>query len=123
MYSSFLHYEIQKKLGEGGMGIVYLARDTRLNRDVALKFLPSHISKNQIERQRFEIEAQAAAGLNHPNIAHVYAFEEVDDELFIALEYVEGKELKDIVDDSTLSNDDKLAVSYTHLTLPTIYSV
>lgn len=111
MSSSFLHYEIQRKLGEGGMGVVYLAKDTRLNRNVALKFLPRHIANNKIERQRFEIEAQAAAGLNHPNIAHVHAIEEVDDELFIVLEYVEGQELKDIIEEGSLSDSDKLDIA------------
>lgn len=109
--SSYLHYEIEKKLGEGGMGIVHLAKDTRLNRNVALKFLPRHIAKNEVERQRFEIEAQAAAGLSHPNIAHVHAIEEVDDELFIVLEYVEGKELKDVIEDGSLSINDKLEIA------------
>lgn len=111
MSSSFLHYEIQRKLGEGGMGVVYLARDTRLNRYVALKFLPRHIAKNNVERQRFEIEAQAAAGLSHPNIAHVHAIEEVDDELFIVLEYVDGFELKDIIEEGSLSANDKLEIA------------
>lgn len=111
MSSSFLHYDIKKKLGEGGMGVVYLARDTKLNRDVALKFLPKHIANSIVERRRFEIEAQAAAGLNHPNIAHVYAIEQVDDEPFIVLEYVEGKELKEVIDDGILSPDDKLDIA------------
>jgi serine/threonine-protein kinase len=111
MSSSFLHYEIQNKLGEGGMGVVYLARDTRLNRNVALKFLPRHISKNDLERKRFEIEAQAAAGLSHPNIAHVHAIEEVDGELFIVLEYVEGQELKDIIEEKSLSINEKLDIA------------
>ncbi|MDR9365587.1 MAG: protein kinase [Balneolaceae bacterium] len=110
MPSSYLHYDIQRKLGQGGMGIVYLAKDTRLHRNVALKFLPPHIAKNEVERQRFEIEARAAAGLSHTNIAQVYAIEEVDDELFIALEYVDGQELKDIIEEGTLSTDDKLEI-------------
>lgn len=111
MSSSFLHYEIQRKLGEGGMGVVYLAKDTRLNRDVALKFLPRHIARDKVERQRFEIEAQAAAGLSHPNIAHVHAIEEVDDELFIVLEYVEGDELKDVIEGDSLNIISKLEIA------------
>ncbi|MDZ7720217.1 MAG: serine/threonine-protein kinase [Balneolaceae bacterium] len=111
MSSSFLHYEIQRKLGQGGMGIVYLAKDTRLHRYVALKFLPAHIAKNEIERQRFEIEARAAAGLSHTNIAQVYAIEEVDDELFIVLEYVDGQELKDVIEEGELSTNDKLEIA------------
>jgi serine/threonine-protein kinase len=111
MSQVFLHYEIIQKLGEGGMGIVYLARDTRLNRKVALKFLPRRISTNELERKRFEIEAQAAAGLNHSNIAQVYAIEELDDELFISLEYVDGRELKDCIEEEELTAENKAKVS------------
>src|SRR6056297_346933 len=110
MPSSYLHYDIQRKLGQGGMGIVYLAKDTRLHKNVALKFLPPHIAKNEVERQRFEIEARAAAGLSHTNIAQVYAIEEFDDELFIALEYVDGQELKDIIEEGSLNTDEKLEI-------------
>ena len=90
-----LHYKILEKLGEGGMGVVYKAEDTKLKREVAIKFLPHHISANKEEKQRFEIEAQAAAALNHPNIATIYAIEESGDEVFIAMEYINGIELKD----------------------------
>ena len=90
-----LHYKIIEKLGQGGMGVVYLADDTKLNRQVAIKFLPNHISKNSDERKRFEIEAQAAASLNHPNIATIYSIEEAGDKLFIVMEYIKGNNLKD----------------------------
>ncbi len=95
---TILHYNILEKLGEGGMGVVYLAEDTKLKRQVAIKFLPHHISANEEERKRFKIEAQAAAALNHPNIATIYAIEESDFEVFIVMEYIEGKELKSLVE-------------------------
>jgi len=94
---SILHYKILEKLGEGGMGIVYLAEDTKLERKVAIKFLPSHIASNSDDRKRFEIEAKAAAALSHPNVAHIYASEETDDEMFIVMEYIEGLELGQLV--------------------------
>jgi len=90
-----LHYKILEKLGEGGMGVVYLAEDTKLKRQVAIKFLPHHVSANDEERKRFEIEAQASAALNHPNIATIHAIEESKDDTFIVMEYVEGIELKE----------------------------
>jgi serine/threonine protein kinase/formylglycine-generating enzyme required for sulfatase activity/dienelactone hydrolase len=91
------HYKIIDKIGEGGMGIVYKAQDTKLDRFVALKFLPRNITARSEDRQRFVIEAKAAAALNHPNIAIVHAIEESGDETFIAMEYVEGRELKEII--------------------------
>jgi serine/threonine protein kinase/dienelactone hydrolase len=96
--STILHYRILEKLGEGGMGVVYLAEDTRLERKVAIKFLPQHISSDSEEKARFKIEAKAAAALNHPNIATVHSIEEADDQLFIVMEYVKGKELKDFIE-------------------------
>ena len=92
---SILHYKVLEKLGEGGMGVVYLAEDTKLERKVAIKFLPHHISSNSVERERFKIEAKSAAALNHPNIATIYAIEEADDQMFLSMEYIEGIELKD----------------------------
>ncbi len=89
------HYKILEKLGEGGMGIVYLAEDTKLKRKTALKFLPSNTISSEEDKTRFIQEAQAAASLNHPNIATVYGIDEHEGDMFIAMEYVEGQSLKD----------------------------
>jgi serine/threonine protein kinase len=96
--STVLHYKIIEKLGAGGMGVVYLAEDTKLERKVALKFLPQHISADIEVKTRFVIEAKAAARLNHPNIATIYSIEESGDQMFISMEYIKGKELKDLVE-------------------------
>ena len=101
---TILHYKILEKLGEGGMGVVYKAEDSRLERTVAIKFLPHQIAGNSEVSERFKIEAKAAAALNHPNIATIHAIEEVDGELFIVMEYIEGRELKSVMDDGQLSS-------------------
>src|SRR5260370_29460485 len=88
-------YEIRAKIGEGGMGEVYLAEDTRLHRKVALKILPADLASNQDRMRRFEQEATAAAALNHPNIAHIYEIGESDGTNFIAMEYIEGATLRE----------------------------
>ena len=84
------HYEILEKLGEGGVGVVYKARDTRLGRTVALKFLQGHLTDVESEKGRLLKEAQAAAILNHQNICTVYGIEEHDGETFISMEYIGG---------------------------------
>ena len=86
-------YVIRAKIGEGGMGEVYLARDTQLDRDVAIKILPAQIARDQQRLHRFLQEARAAAALSHPNIAHIYEIGKADGGHFIAMEYVEGQPL------------------------------
>src|SRR2546430_5237651 len=92
-------YEIRSKIGEGGMGEVYLAEDTRLHRNVALKILPADLASNHDRMRRFEQEATAAAALNHPNIAHIYEIGEVDALNFIAMEFVDGVTLRQCIHD------------------------
>ena len=91
------HYRILEKIGSGGMGEIYLAEDTKLERRVALKFLPRHLTEDRESRLRFEREAKAAAALNHPNIVTVYEIGEHEGQVFIAMEYVEGRTLKEII--------------------------
>src|SRR5438552_13895962 len=87
-------YEIRSQLGAGGMGEVYLARDTRLDRKVALKILPADLAANQDRMRRFGQEAKAASALNHPNIITIYEIEQIDSVNFIATELIEGETLR-----------------------------
>ena len=96
------HYRIIEKIGAGGMGEVYLAEDTKLNRQVALKFLPPHMCKDDDCRARFKREAQAAANLDHPNIVTIHEVSEYRGRPFFAMQHVEGNSLRDVIKDKEL---------------------
>jgi serine/threonine protein kinase len=88
-------YEIQSPLGAGGMGEVYRARDTRLDRTVAIKVLPTHLSSDPSLQQRFDREARTISGLSHPNICHLYDVGTQEGTSYLVMEYLEGKTLAD----------------------------
>jgi serine/threonine protein kinase len=91
------HYRITEKIGEGGMGEVYLADDTKLGRQVALKFLPEALTRDEERKQRFVQEARAAAAIQHPHICAVYEVGEVDGRTFLAMEYIRGQSLREAI--------------------------
>lgn len=95
--SKFGHYEIRSLIGSGGMGEVYLAKDTKLDRNVALKVLPADVAADQDRMRRFEQEARSAAALSHPNIAHIYEIGDEDGTSFIAMEFVDGQTLNELM--------------------------
>ncbi|MFH2049881.1 MAG: protein kinase, partial [bacterium] len=105
------HYRIIEKIGSGGMGEVYLALDTKLNRKVALKFLPPHHCQDDDCRKRFTREAQAAAGLDHPNIAAIYEVSEYQGHPFYSMQIVEGQSLKEVVTGKDLPIDRILEIT------------
>jgi len=105
------HYKILEKLGEGGMGVVYKAQDTKLKRIVALKFLTPQALGNKEERIRFFNEAQTAALLDHPNICTIYEIDEVNDQIFIATAYVEGESLKQKLESGPLKLEEALKIA------------
>ncbi|MDH3890622.1 MAG: protein kinase [candidate division Zixibacteria bacterium] len=100
------HYRIACKIGAGGMGEVYLAEDSKLSRNVALKFLPTHLSNDEDCRERFKREAQATAKLSHPNVVTIFEVSEYQGRPFFAMEHVGGKSLRDLTKERELDLDE-----------------
>src|SRR5438093_10890036 len=101
-------YRIESKLGEGGMGVVYKARDTHLDRPVAIKVLPPERVADPERKRRFVQEAKAASALNHPNIVHIYDIDTADGVEFIAMEFVEGRTLNETIGRTRLKTGEAL---------------
>ncbi len=106
------HYKILEKLGSGGMGVVYKAQDLKLDRFVALKFLPPHISADGDEKKRFIHEAKAASALQHNNICTIHEIGETDDgRMFICMDYYEGETLKKKIERGPLNLEDAIDIA------------
>ncbi|MBL8170125.1 MAG: serine/threonine-protein kinase [Acidobacteria bacterium] len=107
----FSHYSVISVLGVGGMGEVYLARDTELNRKVALKFLPAQFTQDETRIKRFQREAKAASALNHPNIITIYEIGQIENKHFIASEYIEGQTLREVITSGRVAEKDALEIA------------
>ena len=109
--STISHYKILSELGRGGMGVVYKATDTKLERPVALKFLAAHAIEDPEHKARFVREAEAAARLDHQNICPIYEIDEADGQTFLAMAYLEGQTVKDKIKARPLKLDEALDIA------------
>ena len=108
--AQLLHYRIAEKLGEGGMGVVWKAVDTTLDREVAIKVLPPQFAIHPERLARFDREAKLLASLNHPNIAAIYGFHEHDGVRFVVMELVGGEDLSQLIERGALAVSDALEI-------------
>nr|NIM01331.1 protein kinase [Acidobacteriota bacterium]NIO59773.1 protein kinase [Acidobacteriota bacterium]NIQ85929.1 protein kinase [Acidobacteriota bacterium]NIT11472.1 protein kinase [Acidobacteriota bacterium] len=107
---NLLHYRLIEQIGEGGMGVVWKAQDTTLDREVAIKILPQDVASDEQRLARFEREAKLLASLNHPNVATVYGVHTVDGQPFLAMELVPGEDLAERLQRGRLPLDQTLSI-------------
>ena len=109
--STLLNYRLTEKLGEGGQGEVYKAVNTKLNRTVVIKVLPPELTSKEVNLRRFEREAMLASSLDHPNICTIYDLNEVNGTHFIAMQYVAGRDVRQLVNGRPLELRSALAIA------------